>query len=257
MLALLFPPSLGHLAASARAELLSQWFLRYLGSEVDIRIAPNYQALHRAITEAEVDLAWAPPVICARAQRSALAIFKAVRGGRSMYSSALVVRDGEARSLDELRGSRAAWVDRLSTAGYLLPLACLRDAGHEPEDLLTEQTFVGSYGRALRAVLEREADVTAIYVHDSNQDAAQDTLIELVGGAASTRLCALEFTASSPSDGLIVLDRPAHSDNHLVVEQLKTLTDGSQHTLLLTILDADGLEPAHPGDYDALRAASP
>lgn len=251
----MFPPSLGHIAASARAELLTQWFLRHLGAEVTIEVARDYETLRSAIIEGHIDLAWAPPIVCAAVQRSSLAILKAIRGGRSAYRSALIVRRGEARCLDDLRGARAAWVDHLSTGGYLLPMAHLRSSGYEPEDLLGDQFFVGSYGRALQGVLDREADLTAIYVHNSTHEAAEGSLRELVRNHTA-RLQALDFTREAPSDGLVVVNRPAHADSHLVLEQIRRLTGGRQHTLLLTIFDAEALEQADVGEYDVLLEAT-
>lgn len=254
MLSLLFPPSLGHIAASARAELLAQWFLRHLGVKADIAVAPSYQALQAAIERHEVDLAWAPPIVCAAVQRTSIAILKAVRSHSSSYRAALVVRAGGRDGLSVLRGARAAWVDRLSTAGYLLPIAHLRERMGEPEELLGEQVFLGSYGRALRAVLEREADLASVYVANPSNEAFQASVRELVGEAAP-RLRALDFTSEGPSDGLVVVERTSRADGQRLLRQIREITDGRTHTLLLTVLDAEALEPARPGDYDALRQA--
>ncbi len=253
VLSLLFPPSLGHIAASARAELLAQWFLRHLGVKATIAVAESYQQLQATIERKEVDLAWAPPIVCAAVQRQSLAILKAVRSHSSSYRAALVVRAAEGSGLPVLRGARAAWVDRLSTAGYLLPMAHLRERLGNPDALLGPQVFVGSYGQALRTVLDREADVASIYVANPSREAFEASARELVREAAP-RLRALDFTAESPSDGLVVVDRPERPDGERLVEQIRELTDGRKQTLLLTVLDAESLEPARAGDYDALRA---
>ncbi len=252
MLSLLFPPSLGRIAASARAELLAQWFLRNLGVSLSIAVAPTYAALRASIERREVDLAWAPPIVCAAVQGTSLAILKAVRSHGSSYRAALVVRAGEASSLKALRGARAAWVDRMSTAGYLLPVAHLRERLGDPERFLSAQSFVGSYGAALRAVLDREADLASIYVASPSAEAFQVSVHELLGDAAP-RLRALDFTSESPSDGLVVVDRSSQEGASLLLQQIRELTDGRKRTLLLTVLDADALEPALPGDYDVLR----
>jgi ABC-type phosphate/phosphonate transport system substrate-binding protein len=252
VLSLLFPPSLGRIAASARAELLAQWFLRNLGVSLQIAVAPTYEALRTSIERREVDLAWAPPIVCAAVQGASLAILKAVRSHGSSYRAALVVRTGEASSLRALRGARVAWVDRLSTAGYLLPMAHLRDRLGDPDRLLGSQTFMGSYGRALRALLDREADLASVYVANPSPEAFHISVHELLGEEAP-RLRALDFTAESPSDGLVIVDRPERGDDELLLQQLRELTDGRRQTLLLTVLDADALEVARAGDYDALR----
>jgi phosphonate transport system substrate-binding protein len=254
VLSLLFPPSLGHIAASARAELLAQWFLRNLGVKSSIAVAPSYQALQMAIERREVDLVWAPPVVCAAVQAASLAVLKAVRGHSSSYRAALVVRAGEAASLADLRGVRAAWVDRLSTGGYLLPMAWLRERVGEPAAFLGEQAFLGSYGHALRAVVAGEADLAAVYVGKPSTEAFHATAHELLGELAA-RLRPLEFTAESPSDGLVVVPRSTPTGAERLLQQIRGLTDGRKQTLLLTVLDAEALEPARPGDYDALRHA--
>lgn len=250
---MLFPPSLGHIGASARADLLEQWFSRHLDVEVRIKVAPTYEALRTSIADGEVDLAWAPPIVCASVQRSCRMILKAVRGGRSMYRSALVVRGGEVKTLGELQGLRAAWVDPLSTAGYLLPIAHLREQGHPPSTLLSAQDHLGSYGQVLRAVVEGEADLCAVYVHDATDESAESSITELIGGLRG--LEALSFTAEAPSDGLAIVERSRDSEIHRLLEPLRTLGRGGTNTMLLTIFDAEGLEPASAGDYAALRKA--
>lgn len=255
VLSLLFPPSLGHVAASARAELLTQWFLRHLDTPVSIAVAPSYEALRLAVERREVDLVWAPPAVCAAVQDSCVAILKAVRGHSSTYHAALVVRQGEAITLDDLRGGRAAWVDHLSTAGYLLPVAHLRDRDRDPEELLGEQVFTGSYGRAIRAVLDREADLSAIYVASPTTEATQASLRDVVAEAAP-RLRAIDYTGPSPSDGLVFVERPGRDEGQLLLQQIRALTDGRTQTMLLTVLDAEALEVAKPGEYDVLRSAT-
>lgn len=253
VLALLFPPSLGRIGASARADLLGKWMARQFGVEVEIDVAPTYEALQEAIATQAVDLAWAPPIICAAVQPQALSILKAVRGGRSMYRAALVTRPGEFTTLAELEGREVAWVDRLSTAGYLLPSAHLHKQGHDPERFFARQHYVGSYGRALRAVADREADLAAIYVHDATDEAAAGSIRELMG--PNLQLQPIAFTDEVPTDGLVVVDRGPNSDVHRVLELLRSLSDGHTHTMLLTIFDAEALEPAQSTDYDPLRAA--
>lgn len=250
MLALLFPPSLGHVAASARANLLSQWFTKHLGVDVDIQVAESYEALRGAIEQRTVDLAWAPPFVCAAVQEHAHTILKASRGGQSMYRSAIIARRGELATVEDLPGRHAAWVDRLSTAGYLLPMARLRSLGQEPDEVFASQSFLGSYGRAVRAVLDREADLCAVYVRDATIESVDETLVDLVG--ETDMIHAVDFTAEVPSDGLVVVQQPGNTELEDVVQRLRSLRT---HTMLLTIFDAEALEPAQPSDYDELRLA--
>ncbi len=249
---LLFPPSLGHIAASARAEMLGQWLGKRLDAEVEVRVADDYAQLERSIADGQVDLAWAPPAVCARVESNALAIFKAVRGGRSDYRAALVSRSHRFASAADLASRRAAWVDRLSVGGYLLACAYLRANGVDPDRQLGEQRFFGSYALAVRAVLRGDSDFTSVYTRGVDEDSAFQSLAELVGDRAK-QMHVVGVTPPAPTDGLVVTRRPAAERTLAAVERLRhTMGLGGGSTLLNVILDADDLVRADPGDYAAL-----
>lgn len=251
-LSLLFPPSLGQIRAHARAEVLSESLGVRLERPVEVTVAASYQELEERVLDATVDLAWAPPSICARVEPTARAIFKVVRFDCSSYFAALVGRAAEPPSLALLDGARAAWVDPLASAGYLLPIAHLRHLGLEPDEVLADQEFCGSYQGALLAVLSGKADIASIYCRERTEEAARRSLAENVG-ASAVHLAPIAFTEDAPADGLIVTERV---DDEALIGRLERAVDGSLGpTLLLELFDADRLERADPGDYAALRRA--
>lgn len=250
-LTLLFPPTLGKIRAHTRAAILSESLSRRLDRAVAVSVADSYTALESRVLDGDIDLAWAPPSICARAEPSAAAIFKAVRFGESSYNAALIGRASDTPELDALAGLRAAWVDRLSAAGYLLPFAHLSALGLEPVALFSGHEFCGSYQGALLSVLSGKADVTAIYCHGTTEEAARRTLRENVG-ASEVHLAPFAFTEAAPSDGLIATARV----NGDVIDAVERAVDGSLGpTLLLELFEADRLERAGAGEYAALRVA--
>ena len=174
---MMLPPSLGPIQAEARADIMAEWLNRRLGMEVEVQVAESYDALRRNIERDVVDLAWAPPSVCANVENRAEKIFKAVRNGRSTYCSAIVERSADAGGFEGLLGKRAAWVDPMSLGGYQLPIAHLRRNGIDPERDLGEQDFHGAYGAALRSVLSGRADIAAVYCWEATDDA-----LERLGG---------------------------------------------------------------------------
>ncbi len=61
-----------------------------------------------------------------------------------------------------MKGKRMAFVDKATTAGYVFPLAWLRDNGVTAVDgFFSEQFFTGSHDAAVLAVLNRKADIGA------------------------------------------------------------------------------------------------
>jgi phosphonate transport system substrate-binding protein len=83
--------------------------------------------------------------------------------GASTYRGVLVVRrDSGLRTAGQLRGKKMAFVDRATSAGWLFPLAWLREQGVPgPDGFFSESWFAGSHDAAVAAVLDRSADVGA------------------------------------------------------------------------------------------------
>ncbi len=251
-LALLFPPSLGQVTASARAELLSDWLGTRLGDWVVVEVASDYDDLRQRIVRAEVDLAWAPPTICAQVSPKVRKIFKSVRGGSSVYRAAIIARAGAFESISDLSGARAAWVDELSTGGHLLAKARLK-AANIPADALASETFYGSYGAVVRAVLEGKADFGSVYVRTPTEASVMATITSFVGRANAERIEAVAFTQGAPSDGLVVTERSNAGGNVVdLVALTQMVSKPSGTSMLLSLLDADHLELAAAGEYSAL-----
>jgi ABC-type phosphate/phosphonate transport system substrate-binding protein len=252
ILKLLIPPALGKSRAEARADLLGPELARWLGRPVEVEIAADYDELERRVLADEVDLAWAPPSLCARLGGRHHGIFKAVRNGRSTYRSALLCRTGEHRDLASLRGTRAAWVDPLSTAGYLLAESYLRSAGYDPDELFSEQRFLGSYQAALLAVADREADLTAVYVHTDTGTDLHDSIAQHAERAVP-RLSVLAVTGEVGSDGLVVCARLAREEAADLVHRIERMqSNPGGPPMIVSIFDAEALELARAGAYKAL-----
>lgn len=119
--------------------------------------------------------------------------------GTSTYHGYLFARkDSGIKSVKEMKNKKMAYVDKATTAGYLFPLAYLKENGVTDTDhFFREVFFAGSHDAAINAVLERKADVGAskhsVYDRERTHDARVDK--ELVIIATSSRV---------PSNGLCV-----------------------------------------------------
>ena len=87
-----------------------------------------------------------------------------LRGGASAYEAALIVpASSNVRTIDDLRGTRAGWVDRWSAAGFVLPRVKLALLGVDPRTLFRTETFHGSHRSAIKALLDGACDVAGTY----------------------------------------------------------------------------------------------
>lgn len=136
--------------------------LNVTGSHTD-----TYEGLVAALENRTIDIAWLPPMVALAGIRRGLMLPLAipVRHGSATFRAALFARCGSPiRGAGELKGCRAAWVDRESASGYAVIRAALKLRGVDLEIAFAEQRFLRSHHAVVAAVLEGRADVGATYV---------------------------------------------------------------------------------------------
>lgn len=190
------PPSLPVAPLPGAAGRLTRVLSGIVGRQVSLLALPDYDALTEALRRGDVDGAWAPPLVAARAEAlGARVLVRPLRRGSVRSRSALLVRADSTLQLETLGGTTAAWVDRASLAGHLLPMAWLRDRGLEPTGLFGQQLFLGSYQAALEALLAGDAEVAALFAPPEGHDLRQSVEEVAPGRAAEVRVLACTMPA--------------------------------------------------------------
>jgi len=207
----------------------------------------SYEDLEHALFGGGIDVAWCPPIVCARIEAAGGGILlRGVRGEERTYRSALVARAQDTFDLDALdKGTfrpRAAWVDRSSVGGYLLARAHLRKLGVAVERAFLQQSMLGSYAACLEALLSFETDLTALF-------AGRQGLEPLWGGKAK-RLKVLAFTEDVPNDGVVLSPALPEERAALLREQIeKVLATPSLKKQITAMLHVDEFDVPPPGTY--------
>jgi len=119
--------------------------------------------------------------------------------GISTYYGVLFVRkDSRIKGADGMRGKRFAFVDKATTAGYLLPLEYFRNHGiADYRTYFREAYFAGTHEDAIYDVLNRKADVGA----------AKNTVYQrlaVADGRITRDLLILARSPEVPENGLAV-----------------------------------------------------
>lgn len=198
------PSSLGP-NASQRASQLESWLREALGRETEVVVASTYESLARELLSGKVDAAWAPPFVCARIEAMGVRVLvRGLRNGASTYRAALMCRADSKVTLETLKGTSAAWSDRDSVGGYLLPVAFLREHALDPARTFARQEFCGSYRAALEAVANGSVDVTSIFAPSAKAGLGESTGVDEVWPAKASEFKALAFTDEAPNDGVAV-----------------------------------------------------
>jgi phosphonate transport system substrate-binding protein len=136
--------------------------------------------------------------------------------GTSTYHGLIFVRkDSGIAGVEDMKGKRFAFVDKATTAGYLLPLYYFKTHGIDDlSTLLKETYFAGTHEGVIHDVLEREADI---------------------GAAKNTMFSRLASTDPRISEELSILTRsPDVPENALCVRV--DLAESLKNNLRITLL---------------------
>lgn len=169
-------------------------FFAALGARARIDIEPlaimTHAGLCAAVESGAAQLVWAPPLLALDLDGwgSASPLATVVRGGRTSYPAVLVARhDEDLEGLEDLAGSRVAWVSRLSAAGYVVPRIFLESSRMMPSRCFREQQFFHTHEGVLRAIQQGAADVGATCARVSRSSGA----LSLPPGGEGLRIVAV------------------------------------------------------------------
>jgi len=195
-------PEMNVFKQKQRFKLLGEHLSKKTGLQVEFTILSRYGNIVERFSTEKMDGAFFGSFTGALAIKR-LGVVPLVRpvnlDGTSTYHGFLFVRkDGGIRKAADMKNKRMAFVDKATTAGYLFPLAYLKENGiKDPEHFFRETLYTGSHDAAINAVLNRQADVGAakhsIYERVRELDPRVDR--ELLILAESPRV---------PSNGLLV-----------------------------------------------------
>src|SRR5512140_3723631 len=159
-------PEVNIFEQKARFRLLGEYLGRKIGVPVRFTILSRYGNILERFEAERMDGAFFGSFTGALAieRLGAVPLARPVNlDGASTYTGRIFVRkDSGLRTVADLRGKRMAFVDRATTAGYVFPMAWLREHGvASPDAWFEECYFTGSHDAAVDAVLDRKADVGA------------------------------------------------------------------------------------------------
>ncbi len=121
-----------------------------------------------------------------------------IRGISTYYGMIFVRKDSDIKSVRDMKGKSFAFVDRATTAGYLLPLAFFKEHGiKDYKTFLKETYFTGTHEDAFYDVLNKKVDIGA----------AKNTVYDRLAAADSrvkNELVILKRSPDVPRNGLAV-----------------------------------------------------
>lgn len=240
--------------AEQRASILQTYLELATGRPVVVSVCRNYSELSRDVLAGKLDACWAPPFACARLEKmGARVLLRDVRRGASTYRAVILGRVEAGLTLDRLAGKVAAWTDKGSVAGYMLPTAFLRARGLEPQTLFSAQRFLGTFRAALEEVVAGRADVTSIFAPSAASGGSVTIGLDELAPEWRRNLAPVAVTDECPNDG-VVASAVAPADVVAALERalldLGATSAGSR--VAADVFHIDRFERPEPGAYRSL-----
>jgi len=185
-----------------RYQLLSDYLSVRIGRPIRWQVEPHYGTIIDNFRSAKVDGAFLGSFsyVLAHARAGAEVLVRAedLNGISTNRGLIFVRRDSGIKSIAGMKGKRFAFVDKATTAGYLLPLAYFKKMGIENyATYLKEVYFTGTHTDAIYDVLNRKADIGA----------TKSTILEKVEASdirVKKELVVIERSPEEPESGLAV-----------------------------------------------------
>lgn len=247
--------------AEKNARALEGYLSTALKRPVEAKTFENYDQLADALAKGQVDLAWITPLSYVKAAKSAgvYPIAKALRRGLFYRSVFFVKADAKATTLKQLKGTKVAWVDQGSAAGYLFPRGLLLKEKLPATGFFADEKFLGDHKAVCNAVLDGTADVGATFANggDDGSLPSPTACVEMLGAESGAKLRTIAVSDRIPNE--VIAARAGFDEG--IAGQLAgifaLLSDtAAGRVLLASVFRADGFGLALEQDFDAVRKVS-
>ncbi|MBW4673896.1 MAG: phosphate/phosphite/phosphonate ABC transporter substrate-binding protein [Desmonostoc geniculatum HA4340-LM1] len=134
---------------------------------LDFQIGKSYQQVVDWLVQDKLDMAYLGPLSYLEAVDRGAKIEPLVAAidkhrGEPWYRACIIVKqDSPIKTLKDLKGKRIAFVDKLSTSGYLMPLATFKKLGIDEKRDFAQVLYTGSHSKSMAALEDGIVDAAA------------------------------------------------------------------------------------------------
>ncbi len=224
---------------------LTDYLAGKLGRKVDLKVAIDMESAVKDLGENITQICAMGPVNYVKAYKKygVAVIAKALRKGKSFHQAAILVRkEAPFNSVQDLAGKRFAFGNVGSATGHIMPLAMLKVAGINPEDLGDYQ-FMGDHDTGAEALLEGKYD-------------AAGTIAEIAERYLDKGLRILALSTEIPEFNICCHPSVDEQTRDLVSQSLIALNPSNpEEARILGSLgrDCTGFTTAFHSEYDVFR----
>ncbi len=235
-----------------RYEPLANYLGGKLGTEIKLKVLARYGNIVNNFVSLGMDGAFFGSFSYALAQRKlgvqVLARPEGLDGSSTYHGLIFVRKDSRIRSIKEMKGKRFVFVDKATTAGYLLPLAYFKKRGiKDYKAYFNEIYFSGTHEDAIHDVLSKKADIGAAKNSVFERMAQADPRVRL-------ELEILEKSPDVPENALAVRNNLDSSMKKAIQETLLNMHNDPAGKTVLKNFGARKFIQTTDKDYDPVFA---
>jgi len=185
-----------------RYEPLADYLSKRIGADIKLKVLTRYGNIIDNFVSAGLDGAFfgsfSYTLAHAKLKVEPIARPENNDGVSTYYGLIMARKDGGIKTVKDMKGKTFAFVDRATTAGYLLPLAYFKANGIDDyEKFLGETYFAGTHEAAIYDLLNKKADICAAKNTVFTRLAARDKRL-------ATELVLLTRSPDVPENGLAI-----------------------------------------------------
>lgn len=222
-----------------------------LGMKIKHFVATDYAGVVEALRNGSADMGFmgALQYVIAHDQAGAYPILGEVYNGEPFYRSRIFVKKGSGiKNLSDLKGKSIAFVDPISSSGYMYPLDVFMKANliknRDASDRFFKRVyFSGGDEQAIRAVLNNFVDAAGIgqYAYSLLRTEERDKVVPI---AESDKI---------PSHCVVVRKGLSKKTVLKVQDALFALNEGPDRKLLKYLYNVDGYVKVSNKDYEGVE----
>lgn len=228
-------------------EPLLAYLSQKLGAPVEIKTLPSYGNVIENFHDLGLDGAFfgslTGAVAISKLGVEPLARPQYADGSSTYYGMVFVRKDSGIRSAEDMHRKRMVFVDRATTAGYLLPLNYFKTIGiNDYKKWFQEYYFSGTHEGAINDVLNGIADIGA----------AKNTIFYQMSATDDRVLNELKVLSTSPhvpANSLAVRHDLPDEVKRALKQQLLTIHQSKEGRLILNAMDIDKFIETTVDDY--------
>lgn len=234
---------------------LKRYFETELKMHVEVEIPANYIAVIEAFGSKRADGAILNTTgyVLAHDKYGVVPRLKLLNRGRAEYFGQIIVHKDGPKTIEEIKNKKFAFVDPVSTSGYLFPLHYLLDH----KITVKEKIFAGTHDAVVTAVYQKKVAAGATFYAPPDADGTPKDarwVVRTQFPDVFDKIKVLTLTEPIPNDPVVFRkDLPIELQNKVIAALKKYATTEEGKKNLMAMYHITDFTEAHDQDYEIVR----